>query len=61
VIHADGHVGEVRVLEGVHETLDENARAALMKWRFRPGRRNGEPVDLEAVIKIPFRVPRNTF
>jgi len=61
VIHSDGHVGEIRVLEGVHEVLDENARNALLKWRFRPGHRNGVPVDLEAVIKIPFRVPRNTF
>jgi TonB family protein len=61
VIHSDGHVGEIRVLEGVHEVLDENARLALLKWRFRPGHRNGVPVDLEAVIKIPFRVPRSTF
>jgi TonB family protein len=61
VIHSDGHVGEIRVLEGVHETLDENARNALLKWRFRPGNRNGVPVDLEAVVKIPFKAPRSTF
>lgn len=61
VIHSDGHVGEVRVLEGLHETLDANARSAMQKWRFRPGTRNGVPVDVEAVIRIPFRAPRNTF
>lgn len=61
VIHSDGHVGEIRVLEGVHEILDDNASKALLKWRFRPGTRDGVPVDLEAVVKIPFRVPRNTF
>ncbi|MBZ5525199.1 MAG: TonB family protein [Acidobacteriia bacterium] len=61
VIHSDGHVGEIRVLEGVHEVLDENARIALLKWRFRPGTRNGVPVDLEAVVKIPFKVPRSKF
>ncbi|HWZ44275.1 MAG TPA: energy transducer TonB [Candidatus Saccharimonadales bacterium] len=59
VIHSDGHVGEIRVLEGVHEVLDENARNALLKWRFRPGKRDGVPVDLEAVVKIPFKVPRS--
>lgn len=61
VIHSDGHVGEVRVLEGLHETLDENALSAMRKWRFRPGTRNGVPVDVEAVIRIPFRAPKNTF
>lgn len=54
VIHADGTVGDVRVLQGVDDRLDENARAALMKWRFRPGVKNGSPVEIEAVVRIPF-------
>lgn len=58
VIHADGSVGEVRVLEGFHEKLDENARVALSKWKFRPATKNGVAVDLEAVVQIPFRVQR---
>lgn len=61
VIHSDGSVGEVRVLQGVDDTLDENARNALQKWHFRPGTKNGAPVDLEAVIRIPFRAPRGAF
>ena len=61
VIHSDGTVGEIRVLQGVDDTLDENARDALRKWHFRPGTKNGAPVDLEAVIKIPFRAPRKVF
>lgn len=61
VIHSDGSVGEVRVLQGVDDTLDENARNALQKWHFRPGTKNGAPVDLEAVIRIPFRAPRAAF
>jgi TonB family protein len=59
VIHSDGTVGEVRVLEGVESQLDENAMAALKHWKFRPGHRGGVPVDVEAVVHIPFRVPRN--
>jgi len=54
VIHSDGSVGEIRVLEGVDERLDRNARSALSRWRFRPAMRNGAPVDLEAVVHIPF-------
>ena len=61
VIHSDGSVGDVRVLQGVDDVLDENARDALRKWHFRPGTKNGAPVDLEAVIKIPFRAPRRVF
>lgn len=61
VIHSDGTVGEVRVLQGVEDTLDENARDALQKWHFRPGTKNGAPVDLEAVIRIPFRAPGKVF
>ena len=47
VIHSDGTVGEVRVLEGVESQLDENAMAALKHWKFRPGNRGGVPVDVE--------------
>ncbi len=61
VIHSDGTVGDVKVLQGVDDTLDENARDALRKWHFRPGTKNGAPVDLEAVVKIPFRAPRKVF
>jgi TonB family protein len=58
IIRSDGSVGDVRVLEGFNDQLDANARSALEQWRFRPGTRNGVPVDVEAVIRVPFRVPR---
>ena len=61
VIHADGSVGEVRVLEGFDERLNENARKALAQWRFRPGTKDGLPVDIEAVVRVPFKVPRREF
>jgi TonB family protein len=57
VIHADGSVGEVRVLRGFNERLDENAKKALMKWQFRPARKNGTPVEMQAVVYIPFNPP----
>ncbi|MBZ5504701.1 MAG: TonB family protein [Acidobacteriia bacterium] len=61
VIHSDGSVGEVRVLEGFDERLNENARKALAQWRFRPGTKEGMPVDVEAVVRVPFKVPRSPF
>jgi TonB family protein len=61
VIHSDGSVGEVRVLEGFEPLLDENARVALQQWLFRPGTRAGVPVDVEAVVHVPFRVRKPEF
>jgi TonB family protein len=61
IIHSDGSVGEVRVIEGFDERLNENARKALLQWRFRPGTKNGTPVDIEAVVRVPFKVPHNSF
>jgi TonB family protein len=54
IIHADGTVGGVKLLNGVDPRLDEAAERALSRWQFRPGTKNGDPVDLEAVVLIPF-------
>ena len=61
VIHSDGSVGNVRVLEGFDPVLDESARVALAQWRFRPATRNGVPVDVEVVVRVPFRAPKESF
>ena len=58
VIGADGSVSDVRVLNGIDDRLDEYARQALARWHFRPASKNGTPVPLEAVVKIPFRPVR---
>jgi TonB family protein len=59
VIHADGSVGDVRVLRSVNDRLDASARTALEQWRFRPGTKNGNAVDIEAVVQIPFVASRH--
>jgi TonB family protein len=58
VIRSDGTVADVRVLNGIDGRLDEFARAAIARWRFRPATKNGSAVDLEAVIHIPFQARR---
>jgi TonB family protein len=57
VIRKDGSVGEIQVVHGIDELLDANAVRALAQWKFRPAERNGEPIDLEAIVHIPFRAP----
>jgi len=58
VIRHDGSVSDVRVLRGVDDQLDQYARNALARWRFHPATKNGAPVDLEAVVMIPFKPVR---
>jgi TonB family protein len=60
VIRSDGSVGEVRIVHGIDDRLDEYASAALARWRFRPATRNGDPVALQAVVMIPFRPMRRS-
>jgi len=58
VIHSDGRVGEIRVLNSPDERLEPFAASALARWKFLPALRAGKPVALEAVVLIPFRSRR---
>src|ERR1700675_1830532 len=57
VIRADGSVDSVELVRGLDAQLDANAMEALSQWKFRPASRQGTPVDLEAIVHIPFRAP----
>jgi TonB family protein len=58
IIHADGTVGNVRVLRGADDRLDRFASQAVAQWQFQPAVKNGAPVDVEATFQIPFRPQR---
>jgi TonB family protein len=58
VIRANGTVDSVRVLDSVDQRLDQSAISALKRWRFRPGTRQGAPIDVEAVVQVPFRAEK---
>jgi len=58
VIRSDGSVTDVKVLRSVDDRIDEYARQALAHWRFHPGTKNGAPVDVEAVVAVPFKPAR---
>jgi TonB family protein len=61
VIHSDGTVGNIRVLNGVDNRLDQFASQALSKWQFHPATKNGAAVDVEATFQIPFHPQREKF
>jgi protein TonB len=56
VVLANGTVGRVAVVRSLHPELDQQAIAAARKWLFRPGRRNGQPVDVVVSLVIDFRL-----
>jgi TonB family protein len=61
IIRKDGSVDSIQIVRGLDPQLDHNAMEAFGQWKFRPGTRAGVPVDLEAVVHVPFTYvdPRN--
>jgi TonB family protein len=57
IIRADGSVDSIQILKSLDPELDRNAIEAFSRWKFSPATRDGSPVDLEAVVHIPFRIP----
>ena len=55
IIRKDGSVDSIQLLKSVDPQLDQNAMEALARWKFRPAERKGVPVELEAIVHIPFR------
>ena len=54
IVRRDGTVDVVRVARSLPFGLNEKAIEAVRQWRFRPGMRNGEPVDVEIKIEVNF-------
>lgn len=56
IVRRDGTVEILRVVRSLGFGLDENAIQALRQWRFRPGMRNGAPVDVALNIEVNFNL-----
>jgi protein TonB len=54
IIRKDGSIDSIQLVRSLDPQLDQNAIDALAQWKFRPGTRAGVPVDIEAVIYVPF-------
>jgi protein TonB len=55
IIRSDGTVGDIRVVNGADQRLDQYASQALSRWHFRPALKNGSTIDVEAIVIIPFK------
>jgi periplasmic protein TonB len=56
VVDTDGKTRDVRILRPLGMGLDEKAIEAVMKWRFRPGYKDGRPVPVQANVEVNFRL-----
>ena len=54
VVLSDGFVSDVKVTRSLHPDLDEQAVAALKRWEFKPGTREGKPVAVRITTQIAF-------
>jgi TonB family protein len=57
ILRGDGSVDSIQLVRGIDEQLDANAMKALSQWKFRPASKQGVPVELEAIVHIPFHAP----
>lgn len=57
VIRKDGTVDSIQVVHGIDDQLDANAVSAFAQWKFEPATKEEQPVDLEAIVYIPFHAP----
>jgi TonB family protein len=54
VVRKDGKVGTMQVIRPLDEELDVQAMDALKQWEFKPGTKDGEPVNVEVQIELTF-------
>ena len=55
-VNERGMVQNPRVIRALGMGLDEKALEAVMKWRFRPGTKDGKPVPVAAQVEVTFRL-----
>ncbi|MBL8214757.1 MAG: TonB family protein [Bryobacterales bacterium] len=55
VVTDKGVPSQLRVVRPLGYGLDEEAMAAVKKWRFAPGEKAGRPVNVLATIEVNFR------
>ena len=56
IIDTEGHARDVRVVKSLGMGLDEKAMEAVNKWKFKPGMKGGQPVNVRAQIEVNFRL-----
>jgi protein TonB len=59
VVDENGRVEDARVEKSSHPEFEKSGLEAIRKWRFRPGRKEGQAVRTYLVQTFRFRPPGN--
>ena len=56
VVSAQGRADDIKVIQSLDTGLDLNAAAAVSQWLFKPGTKDGRPVDVAVTIEINLKL-----
>jgi periplasmic protein TonB len=56
VVDAEGKARDIHVVKSLGMGLDEKAVEAVEKWKFKPGMKGGQAVNVRATIEVNFRL-----
>jgi hypothetical protein len=57
VLREDGTVDAIQVHQGLLPVMDEAARLAFTKWKFKPATRGGKAIPVDILVGIPSDPP----
>ena len=53
-VRTDGKPEDLKVLSTPHREFDQAALTAVRRWRFKPGRCDGEPMEMTIAVEMDF-------
>jgi TonB family protein len=56
IVDAQGRAQKIRVTKSLDKGMDQEAIAAIEKWHFAPGIKDGKPVRVAATIQVNFHL-----
>lgn len=59
IVDAQGNVIDAFVVKSTHREFEQPALQAVMKWKFRPGKKGGKAVKVRAIQLIQFSISDN--
>jgi TonB family protein len=56
VVTREGKVDDVKVVRGLDPGLDQSAVDTVRQWRFNPGTKDGQPVNVQITVETNFNL-----
>ena len=60
VLRTDGFIDELQVYQSVLTEMDDNARLAFSRRKFKPALRDSKPIPVQVLVGIPAEIPTAT-